>query len=237
MAVIVVFDDDVYNLARTRELIEQMGPQDSSREIYEASDLKQLMDTIASTHHVDILVSDVMMPEGQPSGIDVVQRLFPPTSGTQVIYVSGFLGQATEVYRTEHVYFLLKPLDPDKLRDALERAYAALPESHVSMLRIGCGRKERLVNPIAIQYLESNLHKVSVHCGPTTYTTYAKLDDLQAQLPQSFSRCHRSFLVNLAFVRSLEEGELILQDGTSVPVSRRRARDVQHDLLAYLAGR
>lgn len=241
MATIVLFDDDACTLRRTRELVEQEAPYDSSRSIHEATTLDELLAIMSSVQHVDILVSDIMMGEGKPSGIDVVQKLFPASSGTQVIYVSGYLSQAPEVYRTNHVYFLLKPIDPNKLRDALQRAYASLGSTaslgSSRMLRISVGHRDHLINPRAIQYLESELHKVHVHCGKDVYTTYAKLDDLQLQLPSTFVRCHRSILVNLAYVSSLDERDVRLRDGTVLPVSRRKARDVQRSLLAFVAGR
>lgn len=235
MATIIVFDDEPAYLARIHQLIEREAPQDSARTILEAASLNELKDILASGVHIDILVADITMPEGQPSGIDVVRELFPPSSGTQIIYTSGDLGQAPEVYATQHLYFLLKPIDAGKLREALERAYAALPQTRPAMLRIKCGHKHRLVNAAHIRYLESNLRKVCVHCGNTTYTTYARLDDLQEQLPAHFSRCHRSYLVNLAYVSALEETEARLHDGTVIPVSRRRSRTAQRDLLTYLA--
>jgi DNA-binding LytR/AlgR family response regulator len=104
------------------------------------------------------------------------------------------------------------------------------------MLRIMSEYKDRLINPLAIRYLESNLHRVSVHCGKTVYVTYEKLGELQAQLPASFCRCHRSYVVNLAFVSSLGQSEVRLFDGTSVPVSRRHARAVRRSMLAYASG-
>ena len=235
MANIVMLDDDAASLAHTRELIETCVPADPGLTVLEARDLAEFKAILATGMHVDILVTDIMMGENQPSGIDVAGSLFPASSGTQVIYMSGYLTQATEVYQTDHVYFLLKPIDPEKLRDALRRAYEALPATRPAMLRIKTGHQERLLRASAISYLESALHKVQVHCGGQTLETYARLDDLQAQLPATFSRCHRSFLVNLAHVASLERDELLLHDGTAIPVSRRRAHQVQHDLLRHLS--
>lgn len=235
MATIVVFDDEPSCLTQMHQLIEREAPQDDARTILEAVNLDELRGILASGMHIDILVADITMPECQPSGIDVVREMFPPASGTQIIYTSGDLGQAPEVYATPHLYFLLKPIDTGKLREALERSYAALPLARPAMLRIKCGHKDRLINASLIRYLESNLHKVSVHCGDTTYVTYARLDDLQKQLPAHFSRCHRSYLVNLTYVSSFEESETRLHDGTVIPVSRRRSRTMQRDLLAFLA--
>lgn len=235
MATIVVLDDDPATLARGRKLVEECLPADPQLALLEAHGVDELEAILAEGTHVDILVTDIMMGEGQPTAIDAVQRLFPASSGTQVIYVSGILEQATEVYRTNHVYFLLKPVDTQKLQEALRRAYDALPAAHPAMLRIKVGHKEHLLNAATISYLESVLHKVQVHCGSRTYETYARLDELQEQLPASFSRCHRSFLVNLAHVTQLNHNEVLMYDGTTIPVSRRRARQVERDLLHYLA--
>ena len=235
MPSIVLFDDDMHALSATRALVEEHLPQGLSFDILEATSLDELKAIIATGTHVDILISDIIMPDSPLSGIQVVQQLFPPESGTQVIYTSGHLEQATEVYATNHLYFLLKPVDPHKLHDALEKACIAFGRRQPAMLRIKSGHQEHLINISTIVYLESVLHKAIVHTRTQTYETYAKLDDLHAQLPSSFSRCHRSFVVNLACVSSLKEDAVHLHDGTVLPVSRRRSRQVQHDLLAYLS--
>lgn len=239
MATIVVLDDDPQCLARLHSLVDDCAPQGADYVILEASCLNDLLDILTSESHIDILISDIKMPEGSPSGIDIVQSLFPPSSGTQIIYTSADLSQATEVYRTNHLYFLLKPIDPIKLQDALRRAFVALPTQRPAMLSVTCDHKKRLISVSSIQYLESYLHKVLIHCGKRTFQTYARLDDLQKQLPPHFSRCHRSYLINLAYLSSYEGLEACLHDGTSIPVSRRQSRTLQHDLLAYLgsAGR
>ena len=236
MVNVTIFDDEAESLSHTRALVEQHMPYGADYRIQEATTLEQLREIQSSDAGIDILITDVVMPEGQPSGIDIVATMFPPASGTQVIYVSGYLEQAPEVYRTAHLYFLLKPLDPHKLSDALCKACDAVRASRPKLIRIKDGHKERLINASVIRYMESNLHKVYVHCGTSVYQTYARLDDLQAQVSHlAFTRCHRSFLVNLAYVRSFQDGELLLHDDTMIPVSRRRTKQVQRDLLAYIA--
>ena len=237
MRTLLLFDDDLQSTTRLRGLVEAYMPADVPFTILEASDLSALKRILATDIQPDILLADIVMPEGQPSGIDVVRQLFPPESGTQVIYVSGYLEMAPEVYATPHLYFLLKPVDPEKLSEALERACASLARRKPNMLRIKTGYKDRLINVSTITYLESSAHKVTVHCRGTSFETYAKLEDLLASLPRTFSRCHRSFAVNLAYVSSLDEDEVMMHDGTRSPVSRRKSRQTQRDLLIYLSTR
>lgn len=237
MITIAICDDDTHSLSCIHELVEQALPEGLPHVIIDACGPQELHDLVCAGTQVDVLFCDVIMQEGQPTGIQMVSQLFPPESGTQVIYVSGYLQQALEVYVTKHVYFLLKPIDPERLSDALNRALAQLSRTRPVMLRIKVGHKEQLINASSILYLESRLHKVIVHCLAREVETYAKLDALQTQLPNTFSRCHRSFVVNLAAVSSLDENEVTLHDGTRLPVSRRRAHELQHDLLMYLASR
>lgn len=235
MITVAICDDDAQSRATIHSLVEDELPQGLPHVILDASGPEELRAIIAAGTHVDVLISDVIMQEGQPTGIQMVSQLFPPESGTQVINVSGHLQQALEVYATSHVYFLLKPIEPERMADALNRALAQLATFTPSMLRVKVGHKEQLINASSILYLESRLHKVTVHCLSRQVETYAKLDDLQAQLPDTFARCHRSFLVNLSAIASLDENELTLHDGTRLPVSRRRTQDVQRAMLGYLS--
>ena len=237
MTSIVIFDDDRQSISNLRSLTEQAVTHGHPCTISEASSLDELKEILERNARIDILIADIIMPEGELSGIEVVKRLFPPESGTQVIYVSGYLDQAPEVYQTEHLYFLLKPVDPKKFRDAMGRAFTRLTRRKPLLLRVKTGRNEQLINISTIRYLESSLHKVTIHCRSHDVVTYARLDDLQEQLPSSFSRCHRSYLVNLAYVSRLGEDDLKLHDGTLLPISRRRARQTQRDMLAYLSAR
>lgn len=237
MVNIVIFDDIQENAADLHEQVEHLLPSSCDHLITEVTTLDTLIDMLTAGRRIDILISDIMMPEGQPSGIDVVRRLFPPSSGTQVIYVSGYLDQALEVYPTNHLYFLLKPVDDEKLVEALALALSAVGRQQPRMFRIKIGHQEQLIHPSTIIYLESNLRKVTVCCRDSQLETYAKLDDLMPQLPDGFVRCHRSFIVNLAYVVSLDKDAITLYDGTSIPVSRRRAKEVQRTLLARITGR
>lgn len=237
MISIVIFDDNPQSAADLCAQVELLLPGSLPHRTTTLTTLASLKAFLAAKEQIDILISDVIMPDGQPSGIDIVRTLFPEGSGTQVIYVSGYLEQSLEVYPTNHLYFLLKPVEQDRLKEALDLALSAIDRRRPSMLRIKMGHKEQLINTATIVYLSSNLRKVTVHCKTNKFETYAKLDDLMSQLPECFVRCHRSYIVNLTYAVSLKEDSIQLYNGITLPVSRRRAKDVQHALLARISGR
>jgi DNA-binding LytR/AlgR family response regulator len=235
---IVVFDDELESSTILRQMVDGLLSQEMNYDIIEINDLSSLARFLKDGNRVDILVTDIVMPESSVDGIEVVKRLFPAESGTQVIYVSGYIDQSLEVYPSNHLYFLLKPVDEDRLREALSLALAALNRRRPTMVCIKVGRREQLINTSTITYLSSDLRKVTVNCRDATkHETYARLDELQPQLPVNSVRCHRSYIVNLAFISSLDERMLTLVDGTQIPVSRRRVKEVQRALLERISGR
>ena len=186
---------------------------------------------------VDILVADIDLGPDEPTGIEVVQRLFSKGAGTQVIYVSGYVEFCTRVYRTDHLYFLSKPVEPDDLADALDKAFAKLGELEASALVVRSGGQVRLVRPGAIGYIESDRRKVRIHVGGEVIEAYAALIDMADQLPDSFVQCHKSFLVNMDHIVELRSDNLVLCSGACVPVSQKKRKATREAFFRYLGKR
>lgn len=234
---IVIFDDEEQAVSVTRSHVEAYFESKNRADFafYEARNLDELDSLLGKLPTIDILFADIVFPDSPQSGIEAVAQRFPANCDTEIIYISGFIKQALEVYSTAHIYFLLKPIDDDKLAEALDIALMNQKKRAPHMLCVKAGQKKRLINPSSIVYLESNLRKVTVHCrGGISRETYAQLEDLVDQLPASFCRCHRSFAVNLACVKSLSDTSVELSDGTTLPVSRRRAKDTQAAMLSFV---
>ena len=71
MISIAILDDEQYNLKRTHSLVEQNLPNGIEASIFEASSPDELGDLAAHTQ-IDILITDIVMPDGQPNGIEMV---------------------------------------------------------------------------------------------------------------------------------------------------------------------
>ena len=69
--------------------------------------------------------------------------------------------------------------------------------------------------------------------GPVETT--ARISELAALLPERhFTFCHRTILVNLAFVKHLRPREIELAGGETLPVSKYRFAEVKKRLMNYL---
>lgn len=214
---VAIIEDDEGQRSLLARMVEESSS--SSRLAPMGADTASSLDDLAR-RGADIALVDINLGDGSPSGIDLV-RDAAHARGVQVIYVTGEVEYVSDVYRTEHVAFLLKPLTQAKLDEALERAVGNLDERKSSPFLVRSGGSLVRLAPESIAYIESDRRKVRIHEGGRTVELYAKLSELAEKLPGSFVRCHKSFLVNLAFVKSVGASELVLTDGGALPVSQR----------------
>lgn len=63
---------------------------------------------------------------------------------------------------------------------------------------------------------------------------YDKLEEFERRLDRRFFKCHRSYLVNLDKVRGCHAGQAALSDGSEIPVSRLRERQLTEALLRHM---
>lgn len=174
---------------------------------------------------VDILITNVSVDDPQRcDGIDLVQRRFPAGSPVQVIYVADTAEYATHAYRTQHVYFLIYPIAPEDFVDALDRAFTNVRAATNRPFAVRADGRVQVVYPRKISYIESDRRKLRIHVGSDVITTYATLDSVARSLPSSFVRSHKSFLVNMGFIESVDPTHVTLFSGEIVPVSQKRRK-------------
>ena len=164
----------------------------------------------------------------------MVADLLAAGLNAQVVYLSGYDVYHTRIYRTPHACYLQKPFRQADVDEALTQAVAGLRQVGGHPVRFHLKGEERVVSPRDIIYIESNRRRVQVHLRCESFETYARLADLERELPPSFVRCHQSFLVNLDYVSSLGTSAIELVGGGSVPVSRRYRPGVRDALFAHI---
>lgn len=93
-------------------------------------------------------------------------------------------------------------------------------------------REVHIVPVDTIDYVESIKRKVFIHADSGVHQMYSTMRDVIARLPESFLRCHNSYLVNAERVASVTPTEVVLTSGTKVPMSKRYAKEVRKQLRA-----
>ena len=189
----------------------------------------------------NLVFLDIQMPN--MSGFDVLQALTPVRF--KVIFVTSFEQYAIRAIKFSALDYLLKPVDMDDLVHAVQRAKEHLHngegaqriESVLNNIHHRTGKIDRLAVPTLqgidfyktdeIIYCEADGHYTSLHLpGGRIEVVSKSLKDFENLLSESgFYRSHHSALVNMTHIQKYIRGDggyVVLTDGHSVPVSRRR---------------
>ena len=230
MGTIIICEDDAVQSAYLRSLISKFEPWCN----WTVEQIASAGELLAAEHllqEADILLMDICL--GAENGIQIVGTLQQQYPELRIIYVTGEVGYCSDVYDTRHCGFLLKPVDPEKLCDALRRTESPSRQAQRFLTVKLVGRVCRY-SLDQVLYMEKQLRKIMLVTSGETVCFYGTFSDIQPQLDRRFIRCHGSYLANMDHVAELREGEFLMQEGQKVPISRRSLSQVRESFLNYL---
>lgn len=208
----------------------------------------------------DLLFLDIQMPA--INGFEVLKSVKSPPA---TIFITAFDEFAVQAFEHHALDYLLKPFTNVRFFEALDRAKSmirsqklqnnslnqllkylqeddqstelvSMNKSDKSRLVIRSSGKIILLNTHSIRWIEADDYYIRIHCDEETYMIRESLKGIQTKLsPDNFMRVHKSAIVNMKRVQSLEhlqnaEYMINLDDSTQVKVSRNYKSDVDRFL-------
>ncbi len=233
---LVILDDD----KKQCELLEKMVLQsdDDAGKTYNivTFDSREKLNTLLERgYQIDILLADIFLENDDKNGIDAARRVLEYNAGTQIIYITGFVEYCTDVYETEHIYFLRKPVEKDAFRKALAKACDNLYEQEKRTIVVNFAGKICRLKVYDIVYVESDKRKIFYHCKNDVYETYDKISNIVPLLGGEFVQCHKSYLVNMRYIKELKKDALVLNNGCEIMISRNRYNETKEQFLDYVS--
>ena len=225
-----VCDDSSAARAYVTALIEAWGcSRDSLLQIEDYPSAEAFLFAYEGNEAVDVLFLDIEM--GDMSGVELAKRLRQMGAGLQIVFLTGYMEYIAEGYDVEALHYLIKPVAQEKLGAVLDRAVERLKtRENVLLLSLPDG-VVRL--PLyEIRYLEVRKNYVTLH-AVEEYSVKRSLSELTKELDESFYRIHRSYIVNLRFVKRITRTEVTLKDGAALPLSRKLYDGLNQALIKY----
>lgn len=182
----------------------------------------------------DLVYLDIRM-EGM-SGMEVARAYRGMQPDAVLIFVTGAKEYALEAFDVSAFHYLIKPLEEAKfsrvLQEALEEAKRR--RSSRQQERLFIRTRNKTVPQGDILYIESRGKKVDIHTLKETFTIYGSMNRLEAQLGESFYRCHRGYLVNMAFISEYDADSITLAGGARVYLARKKHGEFVKTYMWYL---
>lgn len=179
-------------------------------------------------HMVDFILLDINMPE--ISGISFPKFLQDPPL---VIFTTAYSKYAIESYELKAVDYLLKPIEFDRLFQAIIKVKQILEKdkkensTHVETISdtpeqtifIKSGTEFHQVPIQNIKYIESDGNYVTFHTTKRSILARYKISEVKDLLPQQlFVRVHRSHIVALKHIETIKKHCVVI-DGIEIPIS------------------
>ena len=177
----------------------------------------------------DVLLLDIEM--GGMDGVTMAKRMRRDNETVQIVFITGYSEYIAEGYEVAALHYLMKPLRPEKLCEVMDRAWEKRQQNERCLNLELPGEMVRI--PFyEIRFLEVRQNYVTVH-GKQAYTVKRPLREFEAELDERFHRIGRSLLVNLSYVRRVTKPEVILSDGTALPLPRGAYEPLNRAIIAY----
>jgi len=228
---VVVVDDE--ELARS-VVREHLASYPDVEVVAECVNGLEAIEAVAA-HAPDLLFLDVQMP--RLTGFETLELLEPRPA---VVFVTAYDRHAVKAFEVNAVDYLLKPFSKERFDAALAKARALLASAAkgpdpsalaasarpdgapLERIAVREGARVTLLPVDKVEWAKAEDDYVLIRSGGRSHLKHQTLADLAAQLPAArFVRVHRSWVVNVARLASLEEGRTaVMADGERVPVSR-----------------
>lgn len=230
---IAVCDDTSADRAKVTGMTTQILQEvDIACSISEYENGKALLADIRSGVPFHILLLDVVMDE--LNGMELAAELRKQQDKTAIIFISSNREMALLGYEVSAARFLAKPLDPDKLKEALMYCCKCWQEKKEILLPTVQGK--RRISFADIQFVEAFDRGTRFVLANAAVESRLKLSEVEAMLPKSaFILCHRAYIANLACVKYIRHYEFVLKSGEIVPIGKGRYSEIHRKLVDYLA--
>ena len=179
----------------------------------------------------DILLLDVEMP-GR-SGVELAKEVRKDNQAVQLIFITGFYEYFSDGFDVSALHYLIKPADAAKLTPVLDKAVGNLTTRMRSVL-LSTSEGDVKLSLADIIYVEAENVYLNIHATHGNYRTRMTLGKFFEGLDDTFFKVHRSFLVNLKYVKLITRTDVTMTSGAIVPLSRGVYHDIHAALVKYL---
>ncbi len=191
---------------------------------------------LKSSEEFDVIFLDIQME--RPDGTETARLLRQRDNHSLLAFVTVLKECVFDAFQVEAYDYLLKPLDSARFRQTMDRALGWLERDAAKNLVIQRGSGCQVVLLSDLMYCEVLGRKIYLHKNDGRVVDYYdRLEELEQRVDSRFFKCHRSYLVNLDYVSGCQGGQVLLQRGERLPVSRLRERELTQALLRHMKER
>lgn len=180
----------------------------------------------------DLVFLDIEMPE--MDGITLAENLRAMSEEVSIVFLTGHIEYAIKGYEVNALRYLTKPADAQKIKDVIDRVLRKLENEKQLWIKTDEGDMRLRLKDIL--FIESQNQNVVINTAADSFSVRGTMSDYEERLtPEGFFRVHRCYLVSLAKVQRISGREIVIEDGTILPVSRNKEAKLRDALFSFVS--
>lgn len=189
-----------------------------------------LRDHLETGNHPDLLFLDIEL--FKMTGIEVGNYIRKQLDdmGMQIVYISGKPSYAQQLFKTQPLDFLVKPITQEQINDTIETAVRILKKRN-EKFEFQAGKDHYYVPMGDIVYLASEGRKIKAVTAKETFEFYGRLREITKRLPEEFIAIHQSYVVNKEYIFRYTYETVELVNGTILTISPANRKQVRERIL------
>jgi len=187
---------------------------------------------LQSNLEINLFFLDIKM--NKLTGIETAKKIREVNEKAIIIFITALKEYVFDAFDVRAFHYILKPISEEKLRSVLYSALLQL-EGIEKFIIAKTIRECTKIFTKDILYVEAQLRKVVIHTTYDIIEYYNKLSDMEDDLKEyNFFRCHKSYLVNLKYIKSYDNTFITLKNGEKIYISKHKFSDFSKSFMYYL---
>lgn len=182
----------------------------------------------------DVIFLDIYMDGAL--GVDAARILRGKGFRGALVFITTSREHYADGFDVEASHYLIKPVSWTSFCEAMRRVNERMAVT-TRKIRVTVGRDELDIDVSGIQYIEVYGHKTVLHTLRGEVVVRQSLSALEELLGgDPFLRCYRYFIVNMDFVKRLNESSFLMKNGLEIPLSRDTRAALKSRYMSYVFG-
>ncbi len=229
---VAICDDEQIFIIELKKILKRYADEaDKTFCFFEFHDGTQLLENFQTDF--DLIFLDIKMEK--INGLKTAEEIRKIDSAVGLFFLTSLPQYVWKGYEYGAVNYLLKPVKYGRLKMELDRffsCYQGREEPYITFSNRAGKFKVLYKN---LRYAETAGRNVLLHFEGQEQIVYKSMKEIASilELQRQFVRCHASFILNMAYVKRVENLEVFLTTGERVPVSQPKRKEFMGKLADY----
>ncbi|MFQ7288839.1 MAG: LytR/AlgR family response regulator transcription factor [Lacrimispora saccharolytica] len=181
----------------------------------------------------DLIFMDIKMEK--LNGLKTAEEIRKTDSTVGLFFLTSLSQYVWKGYEYGAINYLLKPMKYGRLKMELDRFFSRYQGREEGYLSFSNDNGKYKVLYKNLRYAETQKRNVLLHFDGQEQVIYKNMKEIASLLEaqRQFARCHASFIVNMAYVKSVENLEAVLTTGERVPISQPKRKEFMAKLADF----